>query len=63
MNNENTIVISVDGTGSNEILKKHSQNKKNFEKKLLACMKEYEENNIEMEFDEWIELQLKEFVD
>ena len=63
MNNENTIVISVDGTGSNEILKKHSQNKKYFDKKLLACMKEYEENNIEMEFDEWIELQLKEFVD
>ena len=56
------IILSVNGAGSNELLKKHAQNRKNFDEKLLSYMEEYEENNIEMEFDEWIELKLLDLI-
>ena len=56
------IILQVDGAGSNELLKKHAQNRKNFDEKLLSYMEEYEENNIEMEFGEWIELKLLDLI-
>ena len=43
-------------------LKKHARNRKNFDEKLLSYMEEYEENNIEMEFGEWIELKLLDLI-
>lgn len=56
----NKILIEVDSfPGSSDIVKKHSIEMEEFKEKLLKYMDEYRNNDIDMSFEEWIDIKFR----
>ena len=63
-NELNKILIEADSSPSgNDIIKKHTNEMNKFKEELFKYMDEYQNNDIDMSFDDWINIKFKELLE